>query len=642
MSGLNSSPNGRRPAPSESDSALHKGGIPRAHAGEPEVEVGEMSTGTAVLRWLRELRPASAPWQGRAAPPTESAMHRARAREGGEPAPPTSGKKISEAVPRDRGETEPGSTDPGVAPPPDDASPESIALAPRGHPTDARSIASGSVTDAGGSARYRWIQAKPPLSGEKDEAERQTQQDDASDSTNPAALNPPLVKYVIAALTGIGLLGTALTVARVLPLLPATQYGYSLSALAMFVREAGDVPTGTSQSQSTRVGWLLVWAAITIVGASHVPTFWLVFPFSAVFWIFTLAEWKCAAAAFPASSARGRARRRIATFKRLFRGRRGAGLITTVILAGATASIGTTMGAVALIAKVEQQRSKPVSTGTSTKSKRTGGTSKTPQVSTSPTGTTTAQASSEASGATAAPQQCAKHTYTEAPWASKQINELLETGAMLGPKEEGCVEKLKLEYEANDGFVWGIGLSLTAPGQRSSIVIDSHLFLPAIYIAPALGKIETLIHHYGLIGGTEKPFPRYRAGSGDFLLVNTAENGTCVLIRARSGAEYEAPEYQLLYPSEAVAWQTVMHNLHHWEWPTMAPTLNEAGEQVFNLTAAGASSPNAEITYNTTTDEAHWNGYGYPAIQRDLSPSELEQDVNTYLAHQSGEDSRDP
>ena len=50
---------------------------------------------------------------------------------------------------------EPGSTDPGVAPPPDDASPESIALAPRGHPTDARSIASGSVTDAGCSARYR-------------------------------------------------------------------------------------------------------------------------------------------------------------------------------------------------------------------------------------------------------------------------------------------------------------------------------------------------------------------------------------------------------------------------------------------------------------------------------------------------------
>ena len=56
--------------------------------------------------------------------------------------------------------SEPGSTDPGVAPAPDDASPGPIALAPRGHPTDARSIAPGSVTGTGCSARYRWIQAE--------------------------------------------------------------------------------------------------------------------------------------------------------------------------------------------------------------------------------------------------------------------------------------------------------------------------------------------------------------------------------------------------------------------------------------------------------------------------------------------------
>jgi hypothetical protein len=425
--------------------------------------------------------------------------------------------------------------------------------------------------------------------------------------------NPDLLGYAPLAARALVFLGEILAALKLVPVLPVTQYGLAALALVMFMREVDEGFLGVAGRG--RLVWPVGWALIAAIGFTQPPALSLTAIFTAAFAAFTLVEWKCRRSDYTGTWS-SRAGRWTAAIKRAFRpGRAVAGAATIGGFAVIAGLLGTVL-AIAIGSRKSPETNSTASTTSTGTTSTTGAAPPPPTVTTNTTSTPTTTAT-ESSG-----YQCEPRAYANAQWASPAINQLLAGGAGLGPEEEGCVESLNTQYESSTGFVYGKGL--TSTGRVQSIVVDSYeLGPPAIFIAPATGEIEALIARYHLIGGTEKAFPRYRAGSGDFYLVNTLSNGTCMLIREKSGEAYEAPGYQLLYPSEAVAWRRIVE-LRGWQWPRQLADPNAAGETEVELFKPGEPSPDATITYDPKTGITSWGQNRYPNRQRDLSPSELE------------------
>jgi hypothetical protein len=406
-----------------------------------------------------------------------------------------------------------------------------------------------------------------------------------------------------------------LVAAAQLPALPVTQYVLAAFALIMLIREVGDPP---ARSLVWQVVWPLGWSLISVLGFSQAPAVGYGISFTAFFWAFTIAEWRCAA------DARGRlpggVLRRLEAYKRMFgRGSRVAG-------ATALAGFGAVAGAFGVTVTIVHRATTPA--------RSRGPAPAQPHIPALPlevatTGATTGDAEQEPR--IAPPRlECPLHVYRNAVWASAAVNALLAGGAGLGREEEGCVGHLDTRYASSDGFVFGRGL--LGSGLVQSIVVDSEaLGPPAIFIAPATGPAESLIRRYHSIGGVGRAFPRYRAGAGDYYLVNAANAGTCVLVRERSGGATEGPPYTVLYPAVAAAWLRIIELTGRWQWPTLVSDSNRQGEAVIELEAAGETRGDAEVTYDRRSLRARWNGYVYPPRQRQLSPLEVERLVREDL-----------
>ncbi len=233
---------------------------------------------------------------------------------------------------------------------------------------------------------------------------------------------------------------------------------------------------------------------------------------------------------------------------------------------------------------------------------------------------------------------CPYPRYPNAEWAVEPIQHFLrETERRLGEPVEGCVESLNTEYLADDGFVWGVGINPNAStaGNELSIVVASRDFeTPGIFLSPAIKPVERLIHVFHDVGAPQGyGWPHFRAASGDYYLLDTAESGTCVLLRTKSGEPNEVLPFTTLYPSVAEAWLVITRETKSWQWVIELAASNRKGEREFKLTAAGADESDATVTFDPVSHVAKWKGtsYGYPAKQTDIDPSEISNDVNKYL-----------
>ena len=489
---------------------------------------------------------------------------------------------------------------------------------------------------ASGDARPDEPPAEPPV------GEPEDQPGTASESGAPRVggrSNPDLERIFVLFAAVLAVVAEGLALSHELPLLAATQYSLAFGAFVIWLIAVGYQPPPRSRTDSRgrsvarrRAIWLAAFFLIFVSGATQPPNVLLVSIYSAILWLFLFSEWRCE---LPPTSDPDSLKQQLwrvaAATKRALSGRRGRRATALLAAVGALAIGGTAGATLSALSQKEDTSSEeapaPQPSTTPTTPTRT---TPTPGDQSQPGSGGTPKDPKKSKSATS----CTPQSYTKAEWATGPINHLLETSG-LGPEEEGCVDELKTEYLSETGLVWGKGISNTT-GRAVSIVVDSYtLGHPAIFIAPALPQVEQLIRRYKLISGTEKPFPRYRAGQGDFYLVNTAHSGTCALIRSRSGEADESVSYELLYPAEAAAWARIIQVTKKWQWPERALLSNNRGEPVIKLrTSGGSDTPDTTITVDKT-GRAHWWQYKkdfvFESKQRDLSPTELEVDVLEYL-----------
>jgi hypothetical protein len=461
--------------------------------------------------------------------------------------------------------------------------------------------------------------------------------DASSTRKSPTRRAPPDGRRVAAWIaTAIGIVAGGYEIAAHIDPIVAAQYGLAFASGLMWCDQVGQSPPaapGLSDADVPPLRGLelfgFAWVALAVLGFATSPSLLLVAVATAIFSLYTLAQWECALRHVPK---RGTLARRLLSALFQYKRRVGRRVSGRLVAAPLIALIATVGGSTALgIATTETKQSPPAPAPATTKQPAKSG----PAPSNPPASGETTTAPAPTKPAPPSGFNCRFHEYPEAEWASVPIRELLESGAGLGPKEEGCVESLHTEYETTHHFVWGQGLK-PITGQVLSVVMDSYALSPsAIYLAPATENVEALIHQYKIVGGTNRPRPYYRAGSGDFYLVNTVNNGTAVLIRTHSGHAFEAPKFLTLQPSVAVAWARIMQVKHSWQWVVEQSARNSAGEMVFKLTASGAEQPDATVTYSPRTGIAYWlvapKSYEYPAHQAKIDPGELEQDIREYL-----------
>jgi hypothetical protein len=454
----------------------------------------------------------------------------------------------------------------------------------------------------------------------------------AGPNNDPAASslpqhNPDLRKIARFALAVLATLGAAVTATELgSPLRPA-QYWLGFSGIVLVLLEIADGGEGgshgaappTQLAQRGLIVRCLVFAAIALTAFLVEPNLYLVWVDCIFFWLSALSMWKCTAWTIPTTgSFWGRVSRAIIILKRMFGGRRGARGAFAFGLIVVTAVVITTAASVATVAEIKATKAQPAKAVPSV-------THSTPtHLPTASTPESVAPTASAAPSSSSLPEwngSCGSYAYPTVPaWAVQELGHLLGGSAGLGPSEEGCVQRLT--YDVSTGFVWGEGVNPTS-GAALSIVFDSRVLPPAIVLTPALQAVRQLIHNYKVLGSPGKLFPRYSTAGGDYYLLDTESEGTCVVIRSRSGSAAEAPPYTTLYPSTAVAWTRVMELTHSWQWPVEAATPNKNGEIVYELFAPGSAVSDATITYDSTSREATWHGYTYPRSQRELSPTML-------------------
>jgi hypothetical protein len=451
----------------------------------------------------------------------------------------------------------------------------------------------------------------------------------------PQRSNPDLAKIAAVLVAIIGLLAGGAAIAHYPGWLPLTQYWLASGGVLMLLAHAweGRAALATTKHRCFVTCWLII--LISCAAAS--PTLWWTIVCLAAFWLFVLVEVRCTIE-MPEDPRAKKLVRNIGKWKVAlgYRHAKSALPATVAAVIALSGLAGTGLAATHPHHSHETQNGgktpRPKSPSLQPPSKK-----ELPKHST--------PAPSHSAEPTPTSWHCPRQTYPEAPWAAEPIRELLNGSSKLGPEEEGCVERLKLENENAYGLVWGLGIKPDTKLDLSLVFYDPRIAPePGIVIAPAISNLEELIATYGGVAPDGGRFSRYKAGSGDYYLINTYESGTAIVVRAHSGASSESPSYTTLRPSVGVAMLTVTKVLEVWQWPTKEKQTNAAGEIVYQLTAAGGEQPDATITFNPKTGSAlwrsPWKNYPYPAIQRDLDPQEVERYVREYLLKLSSKQTR--
>lgn len=130
------------------------------------------------------------------------------------------------------------------------------------------------------------------------------------------------------------------------------------------------------------------------------------------------------------------------------------------------------------------------------------------------------------------------------------------TGPAPGRREGECTKEFHEQITPLGTFVWAWGQN-SEDGEVMSIAVDSKVYGPAVFLAPAAQQVRRLIAHFGIVGGIR----RYEAGTGDFYPVRTPA-GTFLLIRREKSEEYE-----LLPPEAAQKWAQAIKPAHGFLWP---------------------------------------------------------------------------
>jgi hypothetical protein len=452
--------------------------------------------------------------------------------------------------------------------------------------------------------------------------------------------NPNIRRYLELLAAVFALVAEGLALDKDLPLLAVTQYLCAAGVLAIAVIQLDHISRKPGSAQLTvpsgqRVGiWLVAWVFVIVTAVTQRPDDpWLVGAYGGLAWLFLFAGLKCSLDRMPRI---GTVRHRLwmvaASAKQALGGRKRAAF-SALVIAGAVAVCSTASALIVAVAPktvaahVNRSPKGPTPKEVLEKEEKKDETSQDPN-----------GHAEEGEGASSGTSNgsCNRHKkFSEAEWAASEIEALLDGGTVLGPKEEGCVDTLDTEFFDETGFVYGVGISSETHRPISIVTYGTKLQHPSIFIAPALGLVETIIARYHVVEGDGKKFPRYDAVSGDFYLANTGGQGTCVIIRSKSGEPNQALPYELLYPAEAAAWLRIMQIRTHWQWPVREAKLNDKGEEVIKLFTPGNGVPDATITAVPDGGEAHWKEYKsdfpYPAAQRNLDPEELEDDVKKYL-----------
>jgi len=157
---------------------------------------------------------------------------------------------------------------------------------------------------------------------------------------------------------------------------------------------------------------------------------------------------------------------------------------------------------------------------------------------------------------------------------------------------------------ADEAFVYTIGTD-PVTGDTASIAVDSLLYGPALFLAPAVDAVSALARAGEAVGGSH----RIRVGRGDLYAVY-GTGGTTMLIRPQyweDGGTRVPQPYTQLPPAVTDAWLDTMVHLRSWLWP-----IEHAGKDgtTFELVADMIRRQvAATIDYNPTALQARrWIG----------------------------------
>jgi hypothetical protein len=142
-------------------------------------------------------------------------------------------------------------------------------------------------------------------------------------------------------------------------------------------------------------------------------------------------------------------------------------------------------------------------------------------------------------------------------------------------------------------------------GETLSIAVDSRSLGSAIFLAPAVGIVRSLLARGVAVGG----YPRVDVGNGDIYCLETP-TGSELLVRAEKTARYVA-----LPPGATAAFVEAVERLG-WLWPRPDPTRTAS----FELSSS-AISPERTVTL---TFESHKDVWIYGGRLQGIAPSSID------------------
>ncbi len=183
------------------------------------------------------------------------------------------------------------------------------------------------------------------------------------------------------------------------------------------------------------------------------------------------------------------------------------------------------------------------------------------------------------------------------------------TGAPPGRRYGGCTREFHEAATSVGLFVWAWGQNPIS-GRILSIAVDSEHYGPALFLAPAVEPVETLIKRFHAIGGIR----RFEAGTGDFYPVETPV-GTFILIRREKGTELNAVGYHVVPPVIGQAWAEAMRKANKFLWPVRV-----RHEDGYIYDFDSNTTPSRVIyTAPDNTSEAGEPELGEPELQQDAN-----------------------
>jgi hypothetical protein len=179
-----------------------------------------------------------------------------------------------------------------------------------------------------------------------------------------------------------------------------------------------------------------------------------------------------------------------------------------------------------------------------------------------------------------------------------------------GTSIAGCPGELHIAHTSSGLFAYTLGTNTTST-KSLSIAVDSRRFGPALFLAPAVGPVEALLHRFKIIGGIH----RYSVGGGDFYPVQTPGAGTYILIRRETGTGEVAEPYSVVPPVVAQAWALAIAKSQMFLWPVPR---YENGETIYDF---DSNSTPSRVLYSFPYHPSN-------TIEPELSDAELEVVAN--------------